>query len=261
MGLAYSMESGTDSTGIIKRQGLVNVPQLDYHYFDGPRRGVGNYSVPQYLANAYGEAIHCRHSCNYTQDSDIQNASQDCYYFSHTNGQEFAYRYAQYNPKDSARAYPYLTDRIVKASASECFQYKVINAPDKVDSQDGIQDTLLWHFYNSTFNGTISIPQRDATYDSTTYIYNGTDVPPHEEFQSCGNRCIRLYAWRSPGPVRERPLTVFQCSITVGEVNSVVKDWQRLPDNLSYYAAASIALSGIHTQDLHWRQFRLYPYK
>lgn len=36
--------------------------------------------------------------CNYTQDSDIQNASQDFYCFSHTNGQEFAYRYAQYNP-------------------------------------------------------------------------------------------------------------------------------------------------------------------
>lgn len=252
------MESGTDSTGIIRRQGAVNVPNLDCYSLNG--QCINASSVPQNLANAYGEAIRGQKSCNYTQDSDIQNASQDCYYFSHTNGQEFAFRYAQYNPKDSVRAYPYLTDRIVKASAKECFQYTVTNAAGTVDSQDGIQDTWFWYFYNSTFNGTISIPRRYAAFDSTTYIYNGTKAPPNEDFQSCGPRCMRLYAWRSPGPETKRPWAVFQCSITISEVSNVAKDWQSLPDDNAYLAAASIALTGRPTSDGHWRQFRLYPY-
>lgn len=261
------METGTDSTGVVLQEGPVNVPKLDCYYYNGQCSDASVFSTPQHLAHAYGEAIQGQKACNYTQDSDIQSASQDCYYFRHTNGQEFAFRYAQYNPKDSARAYPYLTDRIVKASASECFQYTVTKNPDKVDSSDGKQDTWLWSFHNSTFNGKITIPRRDATWLSTTYIYNGTRPPPNEVLQSCGTRCIRLYAWRSPHspaatvnpvPSIKSPRALFECYITISEVSSVVKDWGSLPDSIAYYAAASIALTGRYTDD--WRQFRLYPY-
>ncbi|MCJ1423691.1 hypothetical protein MMC29_001575, partial [Sticta canariensis] len=163
IGLMYSIESGTDSTGVVLQEGPVNVPQLDCYYYNGQCTNASVFSTPQHLAHAYGETIQGQQTCNYTQDSDIQSASQDCYYFRHTNGQEFAFRYSQYNPKDSARAYPYLTDRIVKASASECFQYTVAKKPEKIDSPDGDQDTWLWSFHNSTFNGKIAIPRRDAT--------------------------------------------------------------------------------------------------
>lgn len=258
------MESGTNSNGIIKRHGTVIVPKLQYYYIKDNNTvkdtDPGDV-VAQNLAHAYGEAVQGQQSCNYTDDSDIQNASQDCYYFSHTNGQEFAYRYAQYNGADSAHAYPYLTDRIVKASAGECFQYEVTGDPGLQDSQDGKADTWVWDFHNSTFNGTIPIPRREAAFDATTYIYNGTNPPPTADFQKCGHRCIRLYAWRSVGNLTKRPQALFQCSITVDQVSNVKdgKDWQSLPDHNACYAAASIALTGRFANE-NWRQSRLYPW-
>ena len=260
------MESGTNSTRIITLYGTVNVPKID-HYYINSDNGIketnpGDAVVQQNLAQAYGDAIQGQQSCSYTDDSEIHRAPQNCYYFNHTNGQEFAFRYAQYNLADSARAYPYLTDRIVKASAGECFQYDVPGPANVTDSQDGNQDTWVWHFHNSTFNGTISIPRRDAAFDATTYIFNGTNPPPEADFQKCGHRCIWLYAWRSTGELTGRPPSLFQCPITVSDVYNVSdgKDWQVLPDDNAYYAAASIGLTGRFTSDWHWRQFRLYPW-
>lgn len=224
--------------------------------------------VAQDLAHRYGENIRARHSCSYTVDSDIQGAPQECYYFENKNGQEFALRYAEYNPDDSARAYPFSTDRVVKASAEECFQYNInVESSQKIDSSDGKQDVFLMDYYNSTFNGTISVPTCDTANDSTTYIYNGDLPPQNATVQGCGARCLWLYALQNTGPLTKKPLTLVQCSINISEASNMTPDhdWQILPDLNARLAAASIALTGRYTYPngsvkKYWQQYRLYPW-
>lgn len=267
IGLTYSMDSGTNSTGIIKRHGTINVPKLDCYYVNKTCVSPNPFTkhvVAQNVAHAYGETIQGQQHCPYTEDSEIYSASQNCDYFRHRNGQEFAFRYAQYNPNDIARAYPYFTHRVVKAFTGECFQFDVRPRSRKIDSQDGLQDTWVWDFYNSTFNGTLFVPARDAALDATTYIYNGTNAPLDASLQYCGTRCIFIYAWRSPGPLTGGPPLIFQCPVTISDVSNVDKGaehWQALPNENARYAAASIALTGRYTSDWHWRQFRLYPWE
>lgn len=256
IGLTYSMEDGTDSTGITTKSGTVNVTKIDCYYVNN---NCMTFPVTaQVLAHSYGETISDRLSCSYTAESEIQNAPQNCSYFSRTDGQEFAIRYAEYNPDDLARVYPFFTDRFIKASAGQCSQYKVLGGPSLASSNDGIDDTWVWTISNnSTLNETISIPKRDAALNATTYIYNGTFPPPEATLQACGDRCIWLYAWRS------YQTAVFKCPITVSKVTKATENWQDLPDGIARYAAASIALTGRNTPIspyvLSWQQYRLYP--
>lgn len=256
------MDNGSDSSGIITKDGTIKAPKIDCYYLNNKCiTAAGSEIVAQALAHSYGESTSGQLSCPYTKESDIQGAPQNCSYFSHTDGQQFAIRFAEYDPQDLARTYPFFTDRIVKASAGECSQYDVIGGPSVTSSVgDGNDDTWVWTIStNSTFNNeTISIPKREAADDATTYIYNGTSAPPAATFQACGPRCMWLYAWRSGGKLTKTGHAVFKCPITVSEVTNVDKDWQVLPDDIARYAAASIALTGRNAHD--WRQFRLYPY-
>lgn len=261
------MNRGTNSSGIITKTGNVTVPNLDCYYDNGMCATGPNAEpeVAQGLAHTYGETIRARQRCSYTVDSDIQRAPQDCYYFKETDGREFAVRYAEYNPGDSARAYPYITDRVVKASAEECYQYNIHEENQlKINSNDGKQDVWVWQYYNSTFNGITSVPACDKAYGSTTYIYNEVLPPQIATVQACGNRCLWLYALRNDYPSTKRPLVLFQCSISISEVSNAHRDWQILPDLNARLAAASIALTGRYTNpngsvEKHWEQYRLYP--
>lgn len=255
------MDNGTDSTGIVTKNGIINATKIDCYYVnDQCIASSGSEIVAQVLAHSYGEIISGGLSCPYTEESDIQSAPQNCSYFSHTDGWEFAIRYAEYNPEDLAHAYPFFTDRIVKASAGECSHYNVVGNPMVVNSKhDGIDDTWVWTISkNSTRNETIAIPKREAADDATTFIYDGSSAPPDATIQACGDRCLWLYAWRSGGPITKRPPAVFKCPITVSEVTHVKEDWQALRNDIARYAAASIALTGRNAPD--WQQYRLYPY-
>lgn len=264
------MDTGTDSHGIVTKAGNVSVANLDCYYHDGicvtgPNAAL---DVAQDLAHTYGENIRARLSCPYTIDSDIQGAPQECYYFTKTNNREFALRYAEYNPEDSRRAYPFFTDRVVKASAGECFQYDIDKSSSwKIDSNDGIQDVQVLKYYNSTFNGTISIPIADEAFDSTTYIYNGALPPQNATTEACGARCVWLYARRTGGPTSNRTMLLFQCPISISDVSNVSQHdaFQVLPDLNARLAAASIALTGRYTNpnrsvEKDWTQYRLYPW-
>ena len=268
LGLTYSMDGGTDSTTIITSRGTVRVPQLDCYYDNGlcATRPAAPPEIVQNLAHFYGEITRGQLRCPYVTDSDIRAAAQNCTYFYNTANPEFALRYAEYNPKDHAHAYPYLTDRIIKASASDCYQFQV-NASSAyfIDSTDGLQETWVFPFHNETYNGNLPIPRPSAAFDSTTYVYNGSSVPQNATLQSCGPRCISLYAFRSYGTVTKRPDVMFKCSITVGEVTHVDNDAQQLPDINARLAAASIALTGRYTNPNgskieQWQQYQLFPY-
>ena len=256
------MENGIDSNGTTTKPGTIHAAKLDCYYANNTciTSTKGSEIAAQVLAHSYGETTFSRVNCSYTKESEIPIAPQNCSYFIHNNGQDFAIRYAEYNPDDVSRAYPFFTDRIVKASAGECSQYDVDPNGSVTGSNDGKEDTWVWKIYNnSTGNETISIPKREAAFDATTYIYNGVNPPPNATTQSCGDRCIWVYAWRSVGNLTKRSQpAVFKCPITVSEVTNVDKDWQNLPDNVARYAAASIALTGRPKPD--WQQYRLYPF-
>ena len=268
LGLTYSIDGGLDSSSIITSNGTVHVSLLDHYYDYGPySTGPGAPpEIAQNQAHAYGEITRGEKSCPYKNDHDIESAAQNCTYFYDTSNDEFAFRYSEYNPQDRARSYPYLTNRIVRASAGECYQYNVDSSRTyAVDGPDGNQEVWVFIYYNETYNGTIQIPKPSAAYDSTTYIYDGTHVPQNATAQACGPRCLWIYAFQNWGPIMKRPNRLFKCGVTIGNVSNVDSEVQALPNDNARLAAASIALSGRYTNpngsvDKEWQQYQLYPY-
>lgn len=262
LSLNYSMDSGTDSTGIYTGDGSVRAAKLDCYYERG-----GCPAAPELrltTAHGYGELIQGQQCCQYQDDFDIHNGSQTCPYFCHNNGQEFAYRYVEYNPLDTAQAYPFLTNRTVRASAGQCYQYDVDwpNSP-LVSDTDGIDDAQVFTFTNGTFTGHLPIPRSKGEYNSTTYVYNGSALPQDDTETACGPRCLWIYVLRLGIPKNnsEIPAVIFSCPITVSEVYNATRRWQSLPDSV---AAASIALTGRYTspkgRGTVWQQYQLYPW-
>ena len=245
---------------------MVNVSKIDCYYAEGlcGNRPDAPPQITQNQAHTYGELTRGQRRCPYTTDQDIYSSPQNCTYFYNRVSQEFAYRFAEYNPHDRASAYPYLTKRIVRASADNCHQYSV-SSIDAIDSQDGEKATWVFNYSNQTFNGSLSIPKPGAANDATTYVYNGLQAPQNATVQSCGPRCIQLFALRNDGPFTKRPRSLFRCYVTVSNVSNANEDAHRLPDDNARLAAASIALSGRYTHPAgskgpQWQQYQLYPF-
>ncbi|KAL9579949.1 MAG: hypothetical protein Q9212_004785 [Teloschistes hypoglaucus] len=232
IGLNYSMDNGQNSRSIITSRGNVLVPRVDCYYNNGTCTTDPNEppEIAQNEAHSYGEITPGQNACLYTTDDDIFNAHQDCDYFINRNQQEFAYRFMEYNPDQGGGSYPYLTYRLIKASAGDCYQYAP-GTPHDVASHDGPQSVRVWPYTNGTYNGTISIPIADTAFDSTTYAYLGDLEPQNALAQACGPRCIYLYAFRSGGPVTKRDEAVFQCPITISKVTNATDPAHVVPDD------------------------------
>ena len=268
IGLTYSMDNGVDSTTITSSPGMVSVPRVDCYYNQGVCTTDPDQppEVAQNEAHAYGELTQGLESCPYVTDNDIFDSPQDCQYFRSNTSQEFAYRFAEYNPQDRRRAYPYQTQRLIKVLPGPCYKSTTDGEDaELVDSNDGPQSIAVHHFSNGTENDTVAIPRADAAYDSTTYAYTGDQAPQNASAVACGPRCIWLYAIRASGVVRKQPTDIFKCAITVSAVTNADDPAHVVPDDTARMAAASIALSGRYTNPIgdpvkRWRQFQLYPY-
>ncbi|KAL8733952.1 MAG: hypothetical protein Q9181_003365 [Wetmoreana brouardii] len=266
IGLTYSMDNGVGSHGITTSRNTVSVPRVDCYYNNGTctTHPFQPPEVAQNEAHSYGEITRALKSCPYTTDDDIYHAPQDCQYFTNRNGREFAYRFAEYNPKDLSRSYPYHTKRLIKASSGECYSYTTGRFYD-IASTDGPNSFRVWTYSNKTDNGTIGIPRPDTAFDSTAYVYNGVNAPQNASAIACGPRCIQLYAVRFNGKVTNRPGEVFKCPITVFDVTNVGDPAHVVPDDTARIAAASIALTGRYTNPNgskveHWEQYQLYSF-
>ena len=266
IGLTYSMDGGTDYTGITTQQGLVNVSMIDCYYTENlcATRPGAPPEVVQSQAHTYGEITRGQHRCPYTNDEDIYNAPPNCTYFVSQTRPEYAFRYNEYNPHDRAHAYPYRTKRVVRASTDNCFQYNE-TSQSLVDTQDGQDEEYIYKYSNETYSGELPIPKPVTAFDSTTYVYNGSYAPQDASAQSCGDRCIKLYAYRSYGNVTHRKSVFFQCDVTVSEVSNADQDAHKLSADTARLAAASIALTGryFHVDGNNftfWQQYQLYPF-
>ena len=257
LSLNYSMDSGTNTSGIYTQPGTVNAARLDCYVGSTNSGCPSALGPPMITAHSYGELIAGDVPCPYQDDSDILKADQSCFYFNNNNGRELAYRYVEYNPTDNSSAYPYLTNRTIKASVGDCYQYDVdFPVSPLLSSQDGIQDIQALSFSNGSFTGNLPIPKMDGAYNSTTYVYNGTDIPQARNEVECGDRCLTMYAYRLNN---NGTAHIFSCPITIGEVENARQDWHNVSNGNARLAIASIALTGRDVGSA-WQQYQLYTW-
>ena len=254
--LTYNIVDGKTWNDTYYSPGLANASNLNCYMdsFNAWDRCGGDVTG-QALAHAYGEMALSSSCGNYTLTSDILKSKNDySYYCNRTpNQQEFAYRFNEYNPEDKQKSYPRFTNRTITASASTCFNYRMVGEP-----QAGKGATSLYSFTNGTFNGSISIPDQSGAFDGTTYIYRGANTPQNAVTYACGPRCIWMWAHKSRG--NGEPSTFYQCPITVSLVRNASNDAQNISDGMARLAAASIALQGRPSGKGFWNQYQLYTY-
>ncbi len=263
--LFASLRSGYNSSGITTSQGDVSVPKLDCFYRSNTTKCADKiqYQLDPAVAHTYGQLGTYRgQNCSYQSTEDINNGPQTCPYFIRNDRREFAVRYADSNPTDLANAYPYYgAERIVTTTATNCNKY-LPPGPSIANGPDGIASEFVWQFENSTGTYSLTIPRSSLAVRSTTYIWNGTNLPLSATWQTCGQRCVVLYALRDmfDGP---NQFSIFQCHITVSPVSNATDPVHELSDGMARTAAASIALSGrwripCSNCSWDWRQFQLY---
>lgn len=261
--LTYNVDSGTDSKGTISGPGTVLVPKLDHYYNYNDGVPIFN-EVPQVLAHSSGEAVTSRACCDYTTAASILNNTQNCYYFCRLDRQEYAFRFAEYNPNDAARAYPHFTDRIITGSATGCLGYD-IDTYKRISDPDGSDAVTQFEYSNSTYSSNIKITNAHLANDATTYVYQDFRIPQNAEIFACGDRCIVIYALRNPGGITKRKRRLFECNINITEVTNTALPEHHVPNKVARLAAASIALQGRYQNPFgdatkRWRQSQLYPW-
>ena len=264
--LTYTLEYGLDSKGTYTTEDFLNASTLEYFYGPDTKASSDAPDMNMKIANSYGRLVRGDPTCFYALDGQISQEAQLCEYFQREDGQEFAYRFWELNPKDVKIAYPYLTDRNIRAYPRQCFEYQVRN-PTYFDTSDGTQCGMSIPFYNETYSGTIQIPRYNSAFDATTFIWNDSLAPQNATVTSCGPRCLQVFAFRSHGIQTNRSSAMFSCSITVSEVNNATQPAHNVPDDVARIAAASIALSGRYMNmnpyrpgEKDWHQYQLYPW-
>ena len=125
--------------------------------------------------------------------------------------QEFAHRFLEYNPSDTQRAYPWMTDRVITARSGDCLVY------DETGSTPG-PARRNYTYTNGSYVGWIEIPYASEEVEGTTYIYRGFHEPKSAKQQQCGSRCIWIWAHKNIGG--REPSRFYQCPITISNVSN-----------------------------------------
>ena len=264
------MQDGTNWNGTYIRADQVNASDLScyYHhfydmqtYFCDPSPETVQGIVHAYGEYSFGSLIEGNDCVKYTVIEDVlRSQTNPRYYCRRTPGQqEFAYRFLEYNPQDHQRTYPHMTDRVITASAGQCYEYSVSHVETRTVAGGKWSN---YTYTNETFSDSILLPVQTDTFDGTVYIYRGFKVPQNATNWSCGLRCIWMWAHKTVGP--HDPSTFYQCPVTVnpvqGGLNDVLQDVHRISDDIARLAASSIGLQGGNSDpDVGWTQFQFYP--
>ena len=153
------------------------------------------------------------------------------------NRQQVAYRFNEYNPNDNQKIYPHMTNRTIYAEARNCITYK------QTRSDNNDPETLSMTNADDTGeNQTITIPKSFLGREGTTYIYRGFHDPPAAELQSCGDRCLWMWAYRNPSGAQ--PPAFYKCPVNVSRVMNAPQPKHQISDHVAKMAAAAIAMHG-----------------
>ena len=260
LSLNYSMDMGSGSAGTYAVNGTILAPRLDCF----ARNNACDTTVvaPQTTAHSFGALTQGQTCCTYNITADIFSATQSCPYFCSADRREFAYRFNEYNPLDTTFIYPYLTNRLIKSKVEACYKYDINWSKSPIiDSPDGDNDTQFFFYNNSTYSSKIAIPRSVGAFNSTTYVYDGVNIPQFATRVARGPRCLTIYVLRLGRPF---PANIFSCDISVTNVTNTTAPWQEYPDGMARLAVASIALTGrmrhFKGVGLSWQQYQLYPW-
>lgn len=261
--LEVTVEDGHDYTGAFHRSGKALVSKLNCVYHGSHCSSI----VTEHArAHVYGESSLAEPSLDYDDIPSLLDAQNDTRVWrrrwstEYAHGSEYAHRFNEYNPTDTQRAYPYLTDRVITSSAGECVEYEQDEATERV--RVGDKNALKFTYRNATSDGTISIPTAVLGREATTYIYRGLAPPAdasNPQLVVCGERCMYVWVYRNAG-ANEGP-KFYQCPITVGNVTNPVLPEHHVPDGVARVAAVSIALQGQfqgQADEKNFNQFQFY---
>ena len=173
--------------------------------------------------------------------------------------QQYAFRFFEYNPKDSAGIYPTFTNRLITASSGPCRHYTNVS-----DTVEGGFRTYTIKPDNDTATTTLTIATQSEALSGTTFVYDGEAIPPNAvnpERTACGERCIWVWAHLSPPLAAPGPNSFFQCPVTVDEVTNATRDEHKVTRSMARYAAAAIALDGRPRKaNGPWQQSRYFSF-
>ncbi|KAL8947499.1 MAG: hypothetical protein Q9222_006228 [Ikaeria aurantiellina] len=178
-------------------------------------------------------------SHHYTEISEVIESKVDYRYYKRGKPKrpQYAYRFNEYNPNDTQKAYPFFTNRTITVEALNCIKYRETGT-DKKDPQ-----TI--HYKNETHTGNITIPKEYLGLEGTTYIYRGHSVPAQASLPNvvCGDRCLWMWAYKNPS--RPPGATAFyQCPVKVSTVQNASLPEHEVPHDVARLAAAAIAMQG-----------------
>lgn len=240
--------------------GTVNASDLACYYKEFDQNSCPEDVTAQAVAHSYGE-LALRSSCGLYDDiSDLQNSKYDYSYYCRRDGQEFAYRFNDYNPNDTQKVYPLFTNRTITASSGSCFTYSRLGNATMTRDTAGDLEALNYTYTNGTFEDTIVIPKQSLGLSGTTYVYRGVKLPQHATTYACGDRCMWMWAFKAQSPEEEPAF--YQCPITISGVSNATNAAQNVSNDVARIAAASIALQGRWAgtfQNKIWTQYQFYP--
>ncbi|MCJ1299367.1 hypothetical protein MMC08_002159 [Hypocenomyce scalaris] len=257
--LTFSINDGTNYNGTYIRPGAANVSNLTCYYDYFNHKPCGGPVTSQALAHAYGDISSVSECGNYSDVLDVVKSKKNYgYYCNQTrHHQQYAYRFNEYNPNDTQKAYPRFTNRTITASSGPCIQYSMVGS---FEIHPG--GNFFYKYKNDTYEGNITIPGQSTATDGTTWIYRGANTPQEAVEYACGPRCIKMWAHRAWGQGENS--TFFECPVTVDQVSNAVHPEHNVSDGMARLAAASIALQGRPDEGKDgkdiWPQYQLYAY-
>lgn len=214
----------------------------------------------QTIAHSYGEMASYSSCGIYDDISDLQLSRYDYGYYCRRDGQEFAYRFNEYNPNDTQKVYPLFTNRTITASSGHCFSYSQLGDPTPALDTAGDPEALNYTYTNHTYTGTIVIPKQSTGLSGTTYIYRDTRLPQDAVTYACGPRCMWMWVYKAHS-LYEQP-AFYQCPISISNVsNTTNTNAQDISKDVARIAAASIALQGRWAgtfENQIWTQYQFY---
>ena len=261
----YSFDDGRDWSGTYITDGAVNVPNLTcYFHCQGVHPVCEPYPViTQGIAHNYGEQAESLPCGLYNETMEILSLNDNFpYYCRRTpNMQEFAYRFLEWNPEDTQRSYPFLSNRIITASSGRCINYTGLPNPVLVRDDDGHLAAWNFTYQNNSYVGSVIVPTASTLEGGTTYLYRGFHPPEGATIFACGPRCIWMWAQRYDG--YNSTSEFFQCPITISPVKNSHDPIFDVPDGVARLAAASIGLQGRFAgkgEDANWAQSQYVPF-
>ena len=242
--LTFTVNDGVNYHDTYIKPGIVHVPDLSCYYQNARHKACEDHVTISTMAHSFGETIFMFNSTAYIEVDDILRDRDITTYFHRKipGQQQIAYRFNEYNLDDAQQVYPHMTNRTIYAEAKNCITYDDIS----VDPKD--PQTLIYPD-DTGEDATIKIPQDFLGREGTTYIYRGFHDPPDAEFQSCGERCLWMWAYKNPSGFPKgspEPTALYKCPVNISDVNNASMPEHHIPDQVVKMAAAAIALRGIY---------------